>query len=253
MNAFERHGLDHLSASSINLFAAQPALWAMEKLLGKRAPVGAAAHRGSAVEAGVEWGLFNPDSPLEECQEVARKEFARRTALSGDPRREKESEAIAPMVAVALGELRQYGVPEKPEGDRQHKIEISLDDVPVPFVGYLDFWYPDHGIVVDLKTQHALTSFISDPHCRQGAIYAKAKGNADIRMAYVTPKKIGVYSLCDAAAHLKAVACVAQCIERFLSLSDDRHALALALAPDVSSFYFNDSTARANAREVWGF
>ena len=59
-NAFERHGLDHLSASSINLFVAQPAMWAMQKLLGHKSRVGAAAHRGTAVEAGVEMGLFDP-------------------------------------------------------------------------------------------------------------------------------------------------------------------------------------------------
>ena len=51
-NAFERHGLDHLSASSINLFVAQPAMWAMQKLMGRKTGVGAAAHRGTAVEAG---------------------------------------------------------------------------------------------------------------------------------------------------------------------------------------------------------
>ena len=55
-SAFERHGLDHLSASSINLFVAQPAMWAMQKLMGRRSMVGPAAHRGTAIEAGVEMG-----------------------------------------------------------------------------------------------------------------------------------------------------------------------------------------------------
>jgi hypothetical protein len=31
-HAFERHGVGHLSASSLNLWAAQPALWIMERL-----------------------------------------------------------------------------------------------------------------------------------------------------------------------------------------------------------------------------
>ncbi len=88
-NAFERHGLDHLSASSINLFVAQPAMWAMQKLLGRKTGVGAAAHRGTAVEAGVELGLFDPALPVEECQQAALARFNQLTALSADPAVEK--------------------------------------------------------------------------------------------------------------------------------------------------------------------
>ena len=50
---FARHGIDHLSASSCNLFACQPAMWIAERLLRRAAPVGASAHRGTAIEAGV--------------------------------------------------------------------------------------------------------------------------------------------------------------------------------------------------------
>jgi hypothetical protein len=39
MNDFERHGIDHLSPSSLNLWAAEPALWVMERLLGRRSPI----------------------------------------------------------------------------------------------------------------------------------------------------------------------------------------------------------------------
>lgn len=31
-NGFEKHGIAHLSASSLNLWAAEPAVWAMERL-----------------------------------------------------------------------------------------------------------------------------------------------------------------------------------------------------------------------------
>ena len=71
VSAFERHELDHLSASSINLFVAQPAMWAMQKLMGRRSMVGPAAHRGTAIEAGVEMGLFDPAAPVEACQDAA--------------------------------------------------------------------------------------------------------------------------------------------------------------------------------------
>jgi hypothetical protein len=49
---------DHHSASSTSLFCASSAMWVAEKLLGLRQPVGAPAHRGTAVETGVTHGLL---------------------------------------------------------------------------------------------------------------------------------------------------------------------------------------------------
>lgn len=250
--AFERHGLDHLSASSINLFVAQPSMWAMQKLMGRKSAVGPAAHRGTSIEAGVEMGLFEPDAPVEACQELAVARFNQLTALSGHPGVEKERAAIAPAVAIGLAELRQYGVPAAADGNRQHRIEVAIPGVPVPFIGWLDFWFPDHGIIVDLKTQLRLSSKISDPHARQGAIYHAAHGNAEIRFAYVTPQKVGVYKLEDPRSHLGRVVSIAQSIERFLSLSDNGEALTRSLSPDFDSFYWNDPGARAAAEEIWG-
>jgi hypothetical protein len=252
-SAFERHGLDHLSASSINLFAAQPAMWAMQKLMGRRSMVGPAAHRGTAIEAGVEMDLFEPSAPVEACQEAAIARFNHLTALSADRAVEKERANIAPAVAIALAELRQYGVSEAAGENRQHRIEVQLLGVPVPFIGWLDFWFPVHGIIVDLKTQLRLSSKISDRHARQGAIYHAAHGNAEIRFAYVTPQKMGVYRLEDPRRHLDRVVNIAQSIERFLSLSDDGAELTRSLSPDLDSFYWNDPGARAAADEIWGF
>lgn len=251
-NAFERHGLDHLSASSINLFVAEPAMWAMQKLMGRKSRVGAAAHRGTAIEAGVEMGLFDPDLPIEACQEAAIARFNTLTALSTDPAVEKERAGIAPAVAIALKELRQYGIPGSAEETRQHRIEVELPGVPVPFIGWLDFWFPEHGIIIDLKTQGRLSSKISDPHARQGAIYHAAHGNNEIRFAYVTPQKIGVYRLEEPHLHLARVVNIARSIERFLSLSDDGAALTAALFPSLDSFYWNDPGARLAAEEIWG-
>ena len=251
-SAFDRHGIDHLSASSINLFVAQPAMWAMQKLMGRKSMVGPAAHRGTAIEAGVEMGLFDPSAPVEACQDTAIARFNQLTVLSADPAVAKERANIAPAVAIALAELRQYGVPEAAGETRQHRIEVQLPGVPVPFIGWLDFWFPEHGIIVDLKTQARLSSKISDPHARQGAIYHAAHGNTEIRFAYVTPQKMGVYRLEDPRTHLDRVVRIAQSIERFLSLSDDGAMLTRSLSPDLDSFYWNDPAARRAAEEIWG-
>jgi hypothetical protein len=252
MNAFERHGITHLSASSVNLFVAQPALWCASYLMKRRTPVGPAAHRGNAIEAGVEAGLFDLELPVEECGKIALAKFHSLTRLSSDPRIEKERECIAPSVAVALAELRQYGAPAKPDAEhgRQIKIVREVPGVAVPVWGFLDFEWPEHGIIVDLKTTARVPSEISDAHARQGAIYSL--GNQQVRFAYVSKSKIAVYVLDDIPRHLASFAQAAGAIERLLSLSDDGEKLTRCFAPDLSSFYWGDQSARTIAQEIWG-
>lgn len=253
MTPFETHGIKHLSASSVNLFIAAPAMWACSYLMKKRTPVGPAAHRGTSIETGVEAGLFDPEMPVTECQKLALAKFHTLTRLSGDARIEKERETIAPSVEIALAELRQYGLPAKAEdGQRQHKLMIELEGVGVPILGYLDFFFPDHGMIVDLKTTGRMPSEISDAHARQGAIYTRHGSNMEVRMAYVSSKKIAVYVVTDIARHLASFVQAAQAIERLLSLSDDSEKLTRCFAPDLSSFYWGDQSARNIAQEIWG-
>lgn len=251
-NAFQRHGIDHLSASHLNLFIAQPAMWAATYLLKKRTAVGPAAHRGTAIECGVEAGLFDPEMPVAECQKIAEAKFHSLTRLSADARIEKEREAIAPSVEIALAELRQYGVPDKPEDGRQHRIEIELDGVPVPIIGFLDFKWSGHGIIGDLKSTARIPSEVSEAHCRQGAIYTRQGSNVQTRMIYVSSKKIAVYVVEDVEQHLATVTRTAKAIENFLNLSDDAELLTRCFAPDLSSFYWGDQSARSLALEIWG-
>lgn len=258
MNGFEQHQIAHLSPSSLNLWAAEPALWVMERLLNKRVPVGAAAHRGTAVEHGVWLGLFAKATSeqglsVAECQKAALTEYDRLTALSGDPNRDKERDAVPGCVETALNELLPYGVPTMPpDSKRQFMVSVTLPDVPVPVIGYQDFRYEQHNMVVDLKTQLRLSSAISPAHARQGAIYVYGT-NGEMRFTYCTPKKAATYRLEDVSQHINALRQIALRLGRFLALSKDPHELAGLLCPNHDSFYFNDSRARANAREVYGF
>ena len=127
-NSFERHGLNHLSPSSLNLWAAEPALWAMERLLGRRSPAGANAARGKAAENGIHLGLLEPTLPALECVMAAQAAFDREMALNPDERREAERKNLPGYVEHGLKELRQYGVPTA----HQEKVSVALDDVPVP-------------------------------------------------------------------------------------------------------------------------
>lgn len=246
MNPFEIHKIEHLSPSSCNLFVSSPAMFVQEKLFKKRSPVGCAAHRGTSVEDGIA-AVLNGAS-VDEGIAITQNKFSKLTALSGDPRKEKEENAIADMVRVGAKELSLYGKPSSAQG----KIEYKVDGLLVPMIGFYDFEWADHGILIDLKTTHALPSKISTNHARQVALYCAARGdNLDARLCYVTSKKSAVYHLENVRQHVEALGVIALTIQRFLAISNDPHELAGIVCPDVDSFYFADPMARQAAFDTW--
>lgn len=249
---FAAHGIGHLSASSLNTYAAQPAAWAMSYLLKRRLPVGASAHRGTAIEAGVSAGLFNPEKPVDDCIAIALAEYDRLTALSSDPRREAQRKVVQDTVPVALTELRQYGVPTAPEeGQHQHKISKPLGEGLPDLVGYLDFYWQEHGLVLDLKTTERVPGQISSSHARQGSGYV-VHTNQICRFAYCSPKKVAVYQLEGVADHWAHLQAIANRLRRFLAISTDKNELISLLVPDVDSFYWSDPAAEAARKEIYG-
>lgn len=237
----ERH-----SPSSLNLFCASPAMYVLERVLNMRQPVGAPAHRGTAVEEGVTHGLLNPDAELGACINVALKKYDTISALSGDKRREDYRDTITDMVKNALAELRPYGVPSKVQGF----CEWRPDGLAVPIVGYFDFEWEQHGIIHDLKTTEKLPSSIKVPHARQVALYCRTD-NMDARLTYTTPKKKATYQLENIREHRNALHQIALRVERFLALSDDPEFFLSITAPDYESFYWGG--ARQIGFEKWRF
>jgi len=257
-NGFDLHGIGHLSASSLNLWASEPAVWAMERLLGHRGPGSAFMARGKAVEDGIHLGLLDASEPVEACIARALAAYDREMALTADARRESERDQIAGYVEHGLAELRQYGVPTA----YQDRIEMRLDDVAVPLIGYIDWRFDQHGLIVDLKTSARLPSAISLAHARQGAIYARAHGNYAMRFAYVKPvasKKDGravtVYELpaADIDRQLAALRQIALRLGRFLAVSKDPQELCGLLVPDYERFHWSNPVTRARGAEIYGF
>ncbi|MFH1157625.1 MAG: PD-(D/E)XK nuclease family protein [Pseudomonadota bacterium] len=258
MNYFRHFGIEHLSASSLNLYAAEPALWVMERLLGIKSGGSAAMARGKAAEVGVHLGLSQPYLSVEACIAQAEREYDREMALVPDPNREDERKNIAGYVTNGIQELRQYGIPTS----YQDKVSIKLEGVPVPVIGFIDWRFDQHGLIVDLKTSERLPSGISEPHGRQGAIYANAHGNYDMRFAYVKPspgKKDGraavIYGMSgdDRTRHLDALRQIALRLHRFLSLSRDPKELAGLVCPNYESFYWSNPQTRKNGKDTFGF
>lgn len=246
-NCFEHYGIPHLSPSSCNTYAASPAAFVIDKILKRKGEFGPAAHRGSAVESGVVLGLTT-DADDSACVLHADEEFWRLTAMSNDPRREKERAAVGEMVKIGLKELRPYGRPTSTQG----KIEYHVDGLAVPLIGYYDVEWSNHKVLTDLKTTHALPSHIKINHARQVALYTAARGgDVDPRLTYITPKKCATYRLENVGDHVRALENIALSIQRFLSISNDPMELASIVVPDLESFYFNDPNMRQAAFEVW--
>jgi hypothetical protein len=257
-NGFDLHGVRHLSASSLNLWAAEPALWVMERLLNRRGPGNALMARGKAVEEGVHAGLIDSTKTLEDCVALALSAYDREMALLADEKRDSERQNIPGYVEHGLAELRQYGVPTA----YQDRVEYRLDDVPVPLIGFIDWRFDQHGLIVDLKTSERFPSAISQSHARQGAIYARAHGNYGMRFAYVKPsagKKDGravtVYELGREEIDRQIIALrqIALRLERFLRLSRDPQELSNLLVPDYDGFYWSNPVTRAHGAEIFGF
>ena len=246
-SAAEKHGLQHWSVATCNLFEADYCL-GMMKVMGFRGSVGAAAHRGTASELGLVMGLMDPAAAIADCQAAALKEFDKLTALSGDPNREKERDAVPGIVEQALAELRPYGVPSQ----TQMKIEWKHPDLALPFIGYADLFFEDAGIIVDLKTQLRLASEIKVQHARQVSLYCAATSdNLDGRVTYATPKKCATYQVENMCDHLETLVKIAQRVEKFLSISDDPQELCSMLVPNTDLFYY-DAATRQKAFEVFG-
>jgi hypothetical protein len=245
--AFARHGIDHLSVSSIGTFSAEPALWVAERLLKREAPVGAAAHRGTAAEKGICMGLLDPSIPIEDCQAFAVQTFNDLTVLSDDPRCDRERNALPGFVLNGLNKLRPRGVPSAV----QKRVDVMLPGVPVPWEGWIDLYYGSYRTTVDIKTTHRLPAEPTTAHARQLSLYTFGTNIAG-RVAYFTPAKSADYLVEDRERHIKDLVNIANRMERFLGISDDPEFLASIVVPNVDSFYYADAETRKMCREVFG-
>jgi hypothetical protein len=240
-NGFERHNIDHLSASSINLWANAPDVWVMQYLHGLRTPMGAAAWRGICTEDAVVQILMGESETAAIDQALAK--FDKRFPI-GDEKTTAERARIKPMVQLAIEELIEFGKPEFPEVEEgennQEKISITAkgDGWSIPVIGYLDLVFPQHGVVIDLKTTGRIPSTMSAEHQLQRAIYAKAKGNMAVKFLYVSEKKTLMREDGDPTELLAQAKVQISRIEAFLRHCDKDTAKAI-VPVQPSSFYWS--------------
>lgn len=242
MNGFQKHSLEHASPSQINMWAAAPCAWVAKYVLGRKMSFSNAALAGTLVEGAVVNVLSN-GWEAEKAAADATGEYNKAIVFGASDADRKRGEAIPGMIAQALDELRQYGEPEMGVdlvyGKKQKKIELLCkgDGWELPVVGYLDFWFPQHGLVIDLKTTMRLPSEMSDEHIRQGCIYRQAMGNAAVKFLYVSGKGIKLHDIPEPAPALAEIKTILNRQEKFLRLGDA--ALLQAVVPvNAGSYYW---------------
>jgi hypothetical protein len=117
-------------------------------------------------------------------------------------------------------------------------------------IGYLDFVFPDHGVVIDLKTTGRIPSKMSPEHQLQRAIYQKARGNQVVKFLYVSSKKTNMLEDGDPTEILGLAKKQIARLEKFLrsgSAEDIREVIPV----NPNTFYWNG--AEDLREEMYGF
>ena len=243
MNGFQKYGIEHTSASAINMWCDAPHMWVAKYLFNRSPAFAPAAKSGVIVEDAVV-NIIARGIARDEAVRMAKEEYTKFIALGSSDADRKRGEGIEGMIDNALEALSPYGEPEFVVDLfgklQQKKIELTCkgDGWDLPVIGYIDFHFPKHGLVVDLKTTLRMPSEMSDSHHRQACIYQKAFGNQAVKFLYVTPKKYQLFECGDVTHRLSEIKSVLNRQEKFLSCGDAER--LKSIVPVIKSSFYND-------------
>ncbi len=240
-DGFAKHGIQRLSPSSVNAWIDNPTIWCLKYLGKARDDVGPKAHRGTAVERGVEFLLRG--APM--ARAVSEAELLFNHLCLGEV-----NEAVAQHIPAMLEQANQWRIANELDlAATQLKVQTWLDGVDIPFIGFIDFTFIGDFPDTDLKTTERLE--LQRAHVRQVALYARARKHP-ASLLYVTPKKHQhfVISEDDCAAALSEFRSAALSLERFLSRVDDAQDALHLLPFDTSHWKVNQQLIDAHAELI---
>lgn len=226
MNSFQRFGIDHLSASSLNKWRASPGWWVQHYIGGIKDETNAAMARGTAVENGL--AVFLRTNDIDAAIKAAVENYSMN--YTGE-QNEAEKALIEPM----LRRLELW-IPPSQLNATQERIEYWLDPIPIPIIGYLDMAFDD--IDIDLKSTKACPSEPRADHVRQVSLYRAAR-DRNGGVLYVTNKYFAYYDVSDEMkeAALKDLRASALSLNNFLARCDTKEDAMKSLPLDWDSFY----------------
>ena len=258
-NSFEAHGIDHLSASSINTYIDDPSMWVMRYLFGYKSAGNPAMWRGTAIDyaIGSYFGFTSASTEsISDALELSKKHFKQ---LYEDQKRflpehkvdldkyVKELKSLNKFTNSAVSFYHSLGKPT----DYQKEVNLQLEDLPIPIRGYIDLQYKD--TIRDIKTTARYPNDVSSNHARQMSIYAKAEGCLSILdYVYVTTTKQEVVSkpVTNVDEHIKVVERVALSIMKLLAYSNDKYEIASLFYPNFDDWKWSEDEIKF-AKTIW--
>lgn len=237
-NPFVKHGIRHLSPSSLLTYQSNPAMWVGKYMFGWRDEAGPRAWLGNAVEA----GLHSRFHGAADYKERAKTAFEMKAQGEVSEDIQEAFGHIEPMLYQAIEAYMNDIGPIKPL--YQVKCEWWIDGIEVPVLGYLDFEW-DHGID-DLKTTMSCPSKPRDDHLAQLGMYLRARKKDKGRICYVTPKKHNMIPVTieETEQPFQSLIRSAKAIRHMLGMVRDKQDAAKIFAPDFSDFRWNDATRK---------
>lgn len=225
-NSFERFGINHLSASSLNLWKNAPGIWSIRYLAKIKDAGNPAMWRGSAVENGLTALLRG--QKLQQACDAAHQSFS--LNCQSAPADALQIEDEEGLITCMVEQCAKWQPPSDLNA-AQLKVEYFFDPVPIPVIGYLDFAFD--GIDVDLKTTKACPSTPRHDHIRQVSIYRAAR-NRSGGVLYVTGKRHAYFDVGDEAMNdaIEELRADALSLNNFLARCDTREDALRSLPVD---------------------
>jgi hypothetical protein len=239
---FKAHGINYLSPSSINTYINDTSLWVARYLFKIKSSSGASAVRGIATEFVLadkyEKGVFDYN-----LLDVKFMSLCAESGIDlGDIKTAKEKNLLK-----GFGSVIDENFDYKNLEAYQEKVEVPIDDMPVPIMGYIDFRFKDK--IVDLKTSTRMPTRPTEAQKRQMALYSMAYPNSSVDLFFATPKEHKKFTLKNLTLYKKQLRKVALSIQKFLSISDDKHELASLMYPNLDSWLW--SVMKEEANKIW--
>ena len=241
-NPFAVHGINYLSPSSINTYINDNALWVARYLFGVKSSSGASAVRGIATEAALADKYEKKTFDFNYLDMHFMSLCAESGVDLGDIKTAKEKKLLEGFGKV-IDENFNYDNLEA----YQEKVSVQIDDLPVPIIGYIDFRFADK--IVDLKTTTRMPTRPTEAQKRQMALYSMAYPKSSVDLFFASPKEHKKFTLKNLSVYKKQLVKVALGIQKFLSVSDDKHEIASLTYPNLDSWLWTGMKDEAN--KIW--
>jgi len=243
-NPFDQFDIEHLSASSINLFMQDIPLFIVRYLAKHKAPTNPAMLRGTVIDH-----CIGNNTSIEDAKSeyMALLNYNKKQGVVFDEEKaESEYNNIEKYLDVGLPFYKDLGKPVS----YQEKIILQFEDLPIDIIGYVDLEYKD--CIRDIKTT-AKTPKLTPQVSRQLAIYSTALDKpafADYLYVAKTKQEVVTFEVEDVDARINEVYRVALAMMNLLQ-NNDINSLVEQYYPNFESNWLWDQTSIEVAKELW--